>query len=70
MTLLRSESDVERHCRLNDLPRGDVVSLETVWELSKIWYGDRMEPSFRGRSADQARAVFRSVGLTSAFWQH
>ncbi len=69
MTLLRSESNVDVHCQQNRIPRGEAVPLETVWQLSKIWYWDRMDPTFRGRTAEDARAIFRTVGLTSEFWQ-
>ena len=30
----------------------------SVWELSRRWYGDRMSPSFRGRSAGDAIMIF------------
>jgi hypothetical protein len=43
--------------------------LARVWAFAQAWYGDRMDPAFRGRTAGQARAVFARVGLTSAFWQ-
>jgi hypothetical protein len=52
-----------------DLPRGEVLTLEKVWELSQAWYWDRLSPSFRGRSPAEASAVFAQVGLTSPFWQ-
>jgi len=68
MTLLRSERDLQRHCQQSGLPRGEVVSLETVWQLSKVWYGDRMDPKYRGRSAEEAKAIFRAVGLKTEFW--
>ncbi len=69
MTLLRSEDDIEMRCQQNRLPRGEIVPLETVWTLSQSWYGDRMDPEFHDRTAEDARAIFREVGLTSAFWQ-
>jgi hypothetical protein len=50
------------------LPSGEALSLETVWTLAQAWYGDRLRPEFRGRSHAEAEAIFRRVGLTSAFW--
>ena len=55
-------------CAANGLPRGEVLALERVWELSRRWYGDRLSPEFHGRSAAEAEAVFRELGLTSPFW--
>ncbi len=45
-----------------------MLSLERTWALARAWYGDRLEPGFRGRSAAEVAAIFRQVGLTSAFW--
>lgn len=37
-------------------------------DLSRRWYGTRLDPDFRRPTADQARPIFASVGLTGAFW--
>jgi len=39
-----------------------------VWELSKLWYHNRLSPDYHGRSPDQVADIFRQVGLTSRFW--
>lgn len=48
--------------------RGEVLTLDQTWELAKLWYRDRMNPGFRGRSADEAQRIFRQLGLHSASW--
>ena len=50
------------------MKRGEVLSITQVWELSKLWYQDRMSAEFHGRSNEQAAAIFRQAGLTSSFW--
>ncbi len=40
-----------------------------MWPLSQSWYGDRLEPTFAGRSAEEAQKMLSDVGLTPAFWQ-
>jgi hypothetical protein len=40
-----------------------------MWPLSQRWYGDRLDPTFVGRSTDEAQHVLTDVGLTSTFWQ-
>lgn len=69
MTLFRSEEDVVDWCRQTGEPRGEILPLAQIWELSRVWYGDRMSPAFRGLSAERARAIFASAGLTLDFWQ-
>jgi hypothetical protein len=46
-----------------------MLSVEQGWNLAKAWYGDRLSPDFRGRTAAEAEAIFRGQGLTSAFWR-
>jgi hypothetical protein len=36
--------------------------------LAQLWYGDRLNPDFRGRTTEEAQAIFRRLGLQSPFW--
>jgi hypothetical protein len=69
MLLFRSEEEVDAWCETKAEPRGETLSLESVWALSQAWYGNRISPSYRGRTIEEARRVFAGVGLTSPFWQ-
>jgi len=46
-----------------------VLSIAQAWELSKRWYGDRLQRDFRRPTRDEAAAIFASVGLTGDFWR-
>ena len=52
-----------------NMPAGELLLVEQVWELSKLWYRDRLSPEFAGRSHDQAHQIFHSLGLTTSFWR-
>ncbi len=69
MLLFQSEEAIDRWCQETGEPRGEALSLQRVWELSQLWYGNRMDPAFRGRTAEQVAAIFSQVGLTSDFWR-
>jgi len=69
MLLFRSEEDVDVWSARTGEPRGETLTLQQVWALSQLWYGDRMDPAFRGRSAEQVGAIFERVGMTSEFWR-
>ncbi len=56
-------------CRATGEPHGEILPLATVWALSQAWYGDRMDPAYRGRTAGEAVGIFARLGLTSAFWR-
>lgn len=69
MLLFQSEEMVDAWRRATGEPRGEIVPLTQVWSLARNWYGDRMDAAFRGRTAQQAQAIFARCGLTSPFWQ-
>lgn len=69
MLLFRSEEEVAAWCATAGEPRGETLTLPQVWMLSQAWYGDRMDAAYRGRTAEQAQAIFARCGLTGAFWQ-
>jgi hypothetical protein len=60
MRLLRSGSEVSE---------GELVALDTLQELARRWYGDRLAPDWRPRSSAQSQAILESVGLTGDFWR-
>lgn len=68
MLLFRSEGNVEAWRQAHQMPRGQLLTLEQVWELSQNWYSDRLSPEYAGRSIKQVEAIFQSVGLTDPFW--
>jgi hypothetical protein len=54
--------------RQNRGQAGETLTLEQTWALAQLWYGDRLNADFRGRSAEQAQDIFRRLGLQSSFW--
>ena len=62
MRLFRSEEDI-------DGPRGGVMTTGQLHELARRWYGDRLDPAWRPRSAAASQAILESVGLTGPFWR-
>ncbi len=68
MLLFRSEEWVDTWCKRNNLERGEMLSIQQVWELSKLWYGNRMSLDYHGRSMEQVAEIFKQAGLTSKFW--
>jgi hypothetical protein len=69
MSIFRSEDDIATWLRTTGVPRGVTLSLQQVWQLAQAWYGNRMDPTYRGRTLAEAEAVFASVGLVGEFWR-
>ena len=68
MLLFQSEEWIDKWCKRKDLERGEVLNIQQVWELSKLWYQNRLSLDYHGRSVQQAEEIFKHAGLTSAFW--
>jgi hypothetical protein len=45
------------------------VDLQTLAELARRWYGNRLDPAWRPRSLAESQAILDSVGLTGQFWR-
>ena len=68
MLLFQSREWIDKWSKRNNLERGEVLSVAQVWELSKLWYHDRLSVDYHGRSIEQVAEVFRQVELKSKFW--
>jgi hypothetical protein len=44
------------------------MTIAQAWDLSQRWYGTRLDRNFRRPTAEEARTIFASVGLTGEFW--
>lgn len=69
MLLFRSEEHVRTWYERYGMPLGAIITIEQQWDLARIWYADRMSRDWRRRSAEEAEAVFRSLGFTGEFWR-
>jgi hypothetical protein len=69
MLFFRSEDELQKWLHSRRAERGEVFSIQQLWELSQRWYVNRMSPDFRGRTVEQVQEIFREFGLTSWFWQ-
>lgn len=69
MLLFRSEEHLDRWLLDPSHPKGECISLDQQWGLAEKWFAGRHLPGWDKRTAEEAEAVFRSVGLTSDFWR-
>jgi len=68
MLLFQSGEWIDKWSKRNNLEHGEVLSVAQVWELSKLWYHDRLSVDYHGRSIEQVAEIFKQAGLTSSFW--
>ncbi|MGI9667286.1 MAG: organomercurial lyase [Acidimicrobiia bacterium] len=62
------EACLDRWLSRENLQRGYVADLPTVWRLASRWYEGRLDSPYVRREPVEAREYFRSVGLHGPFW--
>lgn len=68
MLLFRSEEHIDRWCKHRVLPRGATMTLEQCWQLAREWYADKLSPTWRRKTVDEAQAALTQIRLTEPFW--
>jgi hypothetical protein len=58
-----------RLLRSGEEPAGETVDLATLAALARDWYGDRLDPDWRPRSAEESQEILGAHGLTGVFWR-
>lgn len=69
MLVFKHEADVERWSAQHRIAKGDVQPVENVWEFSKVWYGNHLNPEWHKWTTAEAKAIFDRFGLTHDIWK-
>jgi hypothetical protein len=69
MLFFRSEEALNQWIASKQVKYGEVLSIQKLWDLSRLWYHNRLSPEYHGRTAEQVQKIFIETGLTSEFWQ-
>lgn len=66
MRLFRSEEHA-RHAQHGG--PFDLLTLDQVARLAHAWYAKKLAPDWRRHTAEEAEALFASLGLDMDFWR-
>jgi hypothetical protein len=67
MNLFRSEEHVARW--LAGRPPGATITVVQLSALAHAWWGNRLAPDWRPRTAAENQAILDGLGLTGPFWR-
>ena len=68
MLLFKTQSEVDLWCAAHRIPKGDVQPLSRIWEFSKAWYGNHLNPSWTKWTTEQAAQLFKQFDLKGQVW--
>jgi hypothetical protein len=56
-------------CAREGVAPGGLLTTAATWQLAQAWYADRLDPDFLGRTEDEARDIFKRLGLVGKHWK-
>jgi len=69
MVFLRSEEHLTRWLDGNGWGPGATLTATKMNEVSRAWWGTRLDPGWRPRTVQESQAILDSARLTDDFWQ-
>ena len=45
------------------------MTIDQLERLAQAWYGDRLDPEWRPRSAGESQRILEDCGLSGEFWR-
>ena len=70
MVYLRSEEHLAAWLGANGWEPGATLSAAKMNELSREWWGTRLDAGWRPRPTDQSQAILDRLGLVGEFWSY
>lgn len=69
MLLFESKEAIEKWCGKHRIAKGDVQPITKIWEFSKVWYGNHLNPKWRKWTTAEATKIFEQFKLTDDIWK-
>lgn len=68
MLIFEHEEQVDVWTKKHNISRGDIQPIEKIWEFSKEWYGNHLNPNWTKWTIDEAKRMFNDFGLKDEIW--
>lgn len=69
MLLFETEQQIDRWSKTHRIAKGDVQPIAKIWDFSKVWYGNHLNPDWKKWTSEEAKQIFDQFELTSEIWQ-
>lgn len=68
MLVFESEEQVDDWARRHQIPRGDLQPIQKIWDFSREWYGNHLNPEWIKWTIDDAKRMFHTYELKGEIW--
>src|SRR4030095_4536354 len=69
MLLFDSKEVMDSWSEKHRIARGDMQPISKIWEFSKVWYGNHLNPEWKKWTAQEAQLIFDQFELTGPIWK-
>lgn len=68
MLIFQNELQVDHWSQKHNIPKGNCQPMAKIWEFSKQWYGDHLNPQWRKWTKAEAKEMFKKYKLSGDVW--
>ena len=68
MLIFENEQQIDQWTQKHDIPKGDIQPIDRIWQFSKKWYGNHLNPDWTKWTIREAKEMFREFELTGEIW--
>lgn len=68
MLIFENEQQVEKWSRQHQISKGDIQPIDKIWQFSKKWYGNHLNPEWTKWTVEEAKQLFEEFGLNHKIW--
>lgn len=69
MLVFKNEAQIDGWCQRHNISKGDLQPIDKIWQFSKKWYGNHLNPNWRKWTIREAKAMFAEFALEHPVWQ-
>lgn len=69
MLVFENEEQIDNWTRKHNIPKGDIQPIEKIWNFSKKWYGNHLNPKWTKWTIEEAKEMFREFELNDRIWK-
>ena len=68
MLIFRNEEQIDAWTKRHKIPKGDIQNISNIWEFSKKWYGNHLNPNWEKWTMSEAKTIFEEFNLKHKIW--
>ena len=68
MLVFENAQQIQKWTEQHQIPKGDIQPIEKIWQFSKKWYGNHLNPEWKKWTIEEAKQLFQEFGLSHKVW--